>query len=245
MPEAIVDETARVIESDIKNAKVFKDAWVIKSIFGNNCSIGDNTNVERCQFENNVVINRRSYINDSFVGKFTYMGINTTMNYTKIGAFCSIARNVDIGGFNHDYRKLTTMPAFRFNQTKSGGGKLENNSRYHDYCIIGNDVWIAAGAQVLHNVTIGDGAVIGANAVVTKDIPPYAIAVGVPARVIGYRCDEKLIDSLLEVKWWDWPNEVLIENMDYIINNDITEETVNKLKKISESYYNNLEVKND
>lgn len=230
-----VNETARIIESNIKNAKVFKDAWVVNSTFGENCSVGDNTNVERCTFENNVVINRRSYINDSYVGRYTYMGINTTMNYTKIGAFCSIARNVDIGGFDHDYHKLTTMPAFRFAQTLGGGGRLKSHSKHNDFCMIGNDVWIAAGAQVLHNVTIGDGAVVGANAVVTKDIPPYAVAVGVPARVIAYRCDKELIDKMLEIKWWDWPEEVLVENMEFIINSDINEDTVNRLLEIKNS----------
>ena len=228
-------ETARVLNSDVKNAKIFKDAWVIDSEFLENCSIGDNTNVERCKFEKNVVINRRSYINDSFVGKYTYMGINTTMNWTKIGAFCSIARNVDIGGFDHDYKKLTTMPAFRFQQMYNGGGKLQTKSKHHDYCEIGNDVWIAAGAQVLHNVKIGDGAVIGANALVNKDVPPYAIAVGVPARIIGYRCDEELIQRLLKIKWWNWPDELIEKHYEFIINSDINEENVNRLSAIAES----------
>jgi len=167
-----IHESARVVSSQIGDIKVFRNATIVDSKIDSGCSIGDDTNVERCVIGNNVVINRRSYINDSDIGAYTYMGINTTMNFTKIGKFCSLARNVDVGGFDHDYHKVTTMPAFRYAQTKNGGGKLESRTEHKDFCKIGNDVWIAAGAQVLHKVTIGDGAVVGGGAVVTKDVPP-------------------------------------------------------------------------
>lgn len=228
-----VHETANVKESDIKNAKLFRNVSVINSTFGEGCSIGDDTTVERCKFDNNVVINRRSYINDSEIGYFSYTGINTTMNWTKMGKFCSLARNVDIGGFDHDYRKITTMPEFRFQQLLSGGGKIPELFEHSEYCEIGNDVWIAAGAIVLHKVKIGDGAVIGAGAVVTHDIPPYAIAVGVPARIIGFRCDEKMISELLNIKWWDWDKEVIADNIDLLIKSDINQKTVEKIKLVN------------
>lgn len=208
---------------------------ISNSELADDCSVGDDSTVERCVFQNNVVINRRSYINDSFIGRYTYAGINTTMNWTKIGAFCSLARNVDVGGFDHDYHKITTMPAFRFAQTRNGGGKLETKTIHNDYCEIGNDVWIAAGAQVLHKVKIGDGAVIGGGAVVTKDVPPYAIAVGVPAKVIGYRCSQENIDKLLLLKWWNWPDEILIKHMDNFINRDINDETILWMESIYEN----------
>lgn len=146
-----IHESARVVSSQIGDIKVFRNATIVDSKIDSGCSIGDDTNVERCVIGNNVVINRRSYINDSDIGAYTYMGINTTMNFTKIGKFCSLARNVDVGGFDHDYHKVTTMPAFRYAQTKNGGGKLESRTEHKDFCKIGNDVWIAAGAQVLHH----------------------------------------------------------------------------------------------
>lgn len=227
----------KVEESNVhESVKIFNDATVIKSNLKCGCSIGNDTSIVRCNFENNVVINRRSYINDSYIGMYTYAGINTTVNWSKIGRFCSIARNVDIGGFDHDYHKITTMPEFRFNQTNNGGGKLEKiKDHSNDYCIIGNDVWIAAGAQILHKVKIGDGAVIGGGAVVTHDVPPYAIVVGVPAKIIGYRCEKSLIDQLLNIKWWNWPIDVIQANMQYFIENDITQDSLNKMKEISES----------
>lgn len=230
-----IHNTARVVNCELGDVKLYRNASVSSSEIADNCSVGDDTTVERCRFENNVVINRRSYINDSTIGKYSYAGINTTINWTKLGRFCSLARNVDIGGFDHDYRKVTTMPRFRFKQTSGGGGKLQSHGVHHDLCEIGNDVWIAAGAQVLHKVKIGDGAVIGGGAVVTKDIPPYAIAVGIPAKVIGYRCDERFIDDLLRIKWWDWPEDILMENMDLLIDSDINEETIAKMQKIAEA----------
>lgn len=232
MGKTVIHNTAVIKNTKYNEIKVFRNASVSDSVIADGCSIGDDTTVERCEFQNNVVINRRSYINDSYVGKFTYTGINTTMNWTKIGAFCSLARNVDVGGFDHDYHKITTMPAFRFAQTQNGGGKLVVKTKHEDYCEIGNDVWIAAGAQILHKVKIGDGAVIGGGAVVTKDVPPYAIAVGIPAKVIGFRCSEKNIEELLKIKWWDWPDEVLMKYINDFICKDINDESIAWMKKI-------------
>jgi len=76
--------------------------------------------------------------------------------------------------------------------------------------------------------------VIGGGAVVTKDIPPYAIAVGVPARVIKYRFDDATISALLEIKWWDWPEEALLNNIDWLIASDVTPEVLTRMRAISE-----------
>ena len=121
------------------------------------------------------------------------------------------------------------MPAFRFQQTSQGGGKLTFQET-HDKCLIGNDVWIAAGAQILHKVTIGDGAVIGGGAVVTHDVPPYAIAVGVPAKVIGFRCSEKCIEDMLSIRWWDWPLDILLPVMNELISKDISPQIIEWMK---------------
>ena len=79
--------------------------------------------------------------------------------------------------------------------------------------IIGNDVWIGFEAVILAGVTIGDGAIIGARAVVTKDVPPYTIVGGIPAKPIKKRFDEDVISDLLRVKWWDWSNEKIARNI--------------------------------
>ena len=231
MTDSFVHATAQVKNSQLGAVRVFRNATINDSVMDDGCSIGDDTTIERCAFENNVAINRRSYVNDSIIGKYSYAGINLTMNYTKIGRFCSIGRNVDIGGFDHDYHKVTTMPEFRMNQLLNGGGKIPTVVK-HDLCVIGNDVWIAAGAQVLHKVRIGDGAVIGAGAVVTHDVPPYALAVGIPARVIGYRCSSDYIERLERIQWWNWPEDILRDNIDWLIHSDINEETVSRMEAI-------------
>jgi len=86
--------------------------------------------------------------------------------------------------------------------------------------IIGNDVWIGANAIILQGVTIGDGAIVAAGAVVTKDVPPYAIVGGVPAKVIKYRFPDSTIVKLLEIKWWDKPEEWILENVEKFSNVD-------------------------
>ena len=87
--------------------------------------------------------------------------------------------------------------------------------------VIGNDVWIGFGATILSGVTIGDGAAIGACSVVTRDVPPYAIAAGNPVQVIRYRFDEETIQKLLQIKWWDWSEEKVTENIHLICSDSI------------------------
>lgn len=231
---AYISDTAKVVNSQhTENIKIFRNASLIDTICGDGVSIGDEATVERCVLGKSVTINRRSYFNDSHVGDYTYAGINTTMNYTRIGKFCSIARNVDIGGFDHDYHKFTTIPISRFNQMK-GGEKYKTS--HSEYCEIGNDVWIAAGAQVMHKVKIGDGAVVGGGAVVTKDVPPYAIVVGVPAKIIKYRFEDYIISELLSIQWWNWPEEMLLNHVSWLIETDVNDETIEELKRIQRSF---------
>jgi virginiamycin A acetyltransferase len=134
------------------------------------------------------------------VGSSTYIGKRVTITKATIGNFCSIANNVSIGQGEHDYTNYTTSTIF----TKNPFDELTQK-----HCEICNDVWIGTGAVIRRGVTVSDGAVIGANAVVTKDVPAYAIAVGVPAKVIKYRFDDAKIAELLESQWWNYKSEKL------------------------------------
>ena len=226
-------ESSQLMDSVVgKNVKAFRNVIIKNSEFSDNISIGDDSVIVKCKFENNIAINRRNYINNSIIGKYTYTGLNTIINYASIGRFCSIARNVDIGGFNHDYTHVTTMPYFRYAQMKAGGDKLVAELETDGLCEIGNDVWIAAGAQILHHVKVGDGAVVGAGAVVTKDVPPYAIVAGVPARIIGYRFEEKYISALQEIQWWNWSDDTIAENMEWMITAEMCDKTIEKIKGV-------------
>jgi len=145
----------------------------------------------------------------------------------KIGKFCSIALGVTIFlGLNHRSDLITTYPftAFPDNWPRAKflkGEEVDAISRGD--VIIGNDVWIGYGATILSGVKIGDGAVVGAMAVVTRDVEPYCIVAGNPARTIGKRFDDDTIRKLLEIRWWDWPIEKINANLEIICSNIISE----------------------
>jgi virginiamycin A acetyltransferase len=147
------------------------------------------------------------------VGDFTY-GIpkiyfdKATFGKTKItkltiGKFCSIAPfrvKVLLGG-EHDIFRTSTYPlGFIFNDEKSSKGLQKSKGDVY----IGNDVWIGIDATIMSGVKIGDGAVIGTNSVVRKNVPPYAIVMGNPASIVGFRFSEEKIKKFLKIKWWDW-----------------------------------------
>lgn len=130
----------------------------------------------------------------STIGEYTYLGDHSHIGQnTTIGNYCSIANLCTIGAQQHDITGLSTFP-----------GKPDTRKT-----TIGHDVWIGCNSVVLSGVTIGTGAVIGAGSIVTKDIPPYAIAYGNPAMVHGYRFDSETIEALLKSEWWRFTMEQL------------------------------------
>ena len=150
---------------------------------------------------------------------------NVLFNYPEfgdrliIGKFCSIACGARFlfNSANHTLQSLATYPFPIF--FERWGLERQQVAKAWDNkgdIVIGNDVWIGYEAVILAGVTVGDGAVIGARAVVTKDVPPYTIVGGVPAKPIRKRFSEDLIAALLELRWWDWPEERLNANLDAI-----------------------------
>lgn len=133
-----------------------------------------------------------------------------------IGKFCSIACGAKFifNSANHTLSSLSTYPFPIF--FEEWGLDVKEVAKAWDNkgdIVVGNDVWIGYEAVVLAGVTIGDGAVIGARSVVTKDVPPYTIAGGVPEKTIRKRFNEETIDTLLELRWWDWPRERIAWNI--------------------------------
>lgn len=140
----------------------------------------------------------------------------------RIGKYCSIAGGVTIllGG-NHRPDWVTTYP---FNVLwPHVAGHIQGHPATKGDVIIGNDVWIGLGASILSGVTIGDGAVIGAYAVVAKNVPPYAIVVGNPAKVVKFRFDESTIEQLLTIAWWDWSDAKIASAIPFLLSDNIND----------------------
>lgn len=137
-----------------------------------------------------------------------------------IGAFNSIAAGVElIPGGNHRTDYVSTYP-FRA-RWNLDGAYTDGHPWSKGDITIGNDVWIGHGSRVLGGVTIGDGAVVGAYSVLSKDVEPYAVVAGHPAKVHRYRFSAEEISALLHIAWWNWPDEVIIERLEDIVNHDI------------------------
>ncbi len=172
-----------------------------------------------CRIYNGVVLNESKLegmnvlFNDaqiqlSTLGKYTYVQKCTTIVNAEIGKFCSIASNVSIGPGIHKIDGVSTHPAFFLNNTP-----LVKTFAVNDLfvaskkTVIGHDVWIGEGVVVIDGVKIGTGSIVAAGAVVVKDVEPYSIVGGVPAKHIKYRFDSETTDLLQNSEWWNYPEE--------------------------------------
>lgn len=139
------------------------------------------------------------------VGRYTFIAQNALMQRTTVGQFCSIGPNLVCGWGDHPTNGLSTSPMFYSTRAQNGFSlSAHDKCTEHRPVVIGNDVLIGMNVTILDGAIIGDGAVVGAGAVVVGDVPPYAIAVGVPARVIRYRFDSDTVESLRAIGWWDF-----------------------------------------
>lgn len=167
-------------------------------------------------------IGRNCVITNSSVGKYTYISNNCVFSNCEIGRFCSIGQNVHlIQGTHPTNLFVSTSPMFFSNNHAAFHETFVQNKLFEEYkqtfdgksLKIGNDVWIGSNVDILEGCSIGDGAIVGAKALITKDVPPYAIVGGVPARIIRYRFPESDILKLSNIRWWQWEDDKIRQHL--------------------------------
>lgn len=158
-------------------------------------------------YEAHVKLHSGAFLSHCTVGSYTYIGDRASVSHADVGRFCSIGQDVIVGAGTHPTNFISTSPIFY-----SSGRQLPESwldvSKFHEYSertIIGHDVWIGSRVICLRGINIGVGAIIGAGAVVTRDVKPYEIVAGVPAKHIRYRFDAETRKTLLVSQWWNWP----------------------------------------
>lgn len=166
-------------------------------------------------------IGPRVDISESEIGDYTYFAGDASAIYAKIGKYCSIASHVRINPGNHPMGRVM-QHHLTYRRIKYGLGAADDEAffdwRRADAVEIGHDVWLGHGVVVMAGVKIGTGCAVGSGAVVTKDLPPYSVAVGVPARVIRKRFDHDTIEKLLKSQWWDWDRKTLEEKFEEFLD---------------------------
>ncbi|WP_200413847.1 CatB-related O-acetyltransferase [Arcobacter sp. FWKO B] len=201
-----------------------------KKVLTQEPNISSSSVIKECTFGEYVEIGENNNIQESVIGNFSYTSENCQIINSMIKNFVNIASYVRINPSQHPMH-WASQHHIQYRKEMFGVG-IDDESffewRRERKVIIGNDVWLGHNVVVMGNVTIGDGAVIGSSSVVTKDIPPFAIAVGNPAKVIRYRFDESTIQSLQKIAWWDWSYEQIKIAIDDFKNVD---EFIEKYKR--------------
>lgn len=166
---------------------------------GHNVAIGEN-----CHFGAHVSLQSDTRVSNVTMGDYSYLGGGSSVQHATIGKFCSIGPGVRLGLGLHPIDHVSTYPGF-FSADASGSVPFLKDTIIDEHVPIriGNDVWIGAGAFIMDGVHIGHGAVIGAAAMVTRDVEPYSVVGGVPARELRKRFSEDMVAFLLDLRWWD------------------------------------------
>lgn len=206
---------------------------IFKNLFNPRVSllsiISSNTKVDK-----SALIFRGVKAKNSVIGAHTYVAANTDVENAEIGRFCSIADHCRIGMSSHSLNYISTSPVFtqKINALQECWIKedvFEHKSK-EERVYLGNDIWVGSHVLINGGVHVGDGACIAAGAIVVKDVPPYAIVGGVPAKVIRYRFSHEVVEELLRLKWWDMDEAFLKQHIEFFQTDKIN---IDSLKSFS------------
>jgi acetyltransferase-like isoleucine patch superfamily enzyme len=202
-------------------ARVFRNVRCVNSTISDYCTIGDDCDLDAVVMQEKSELGRRNLIRNSILGRGSYTGTNTIIKNTTIGKYCSLAWNISIGGGNHNYHNISTYSDYWYKRTfgVQFDKEVDGLNEIAERVTVGNDVWIGSGVTVLNGRNIGDGCIIGAGAIVTKDVEPYSIILGAPGKVYKKRFDDEIITLLLQLRWWDWPESLVVERIKQLRDN--------------------------
>lgn len=185
------------------------------------CTIMSRHIAHACLGEN-VVILQRARLNNVSLGRFSYVGCDSSLSNVDVGSFCSIGPHVKIGLGRHPSRTfVSTYPGFFSDQNTGCPISFRKDKVFDDSArktIIGNDVWIGTDVIIPGGVRIGTGAIVAAGSVVVKDVPPYAVAGGNPAKIIRSRFTDVQVEALLTSEWWNWPIDQISKNAEWFLD---------------------------
>ena len=169
-------------------------------------------------------VHRFAKLVNTKLGEHSYIGVGSWTTCCNIGKFCSIGANTNLGLTLHTLDTISTSPIFQLQKNATGVSWTEKdyapNILETPQTTLEADVWVGSNAIIMPGITLHTGCVVGAGAVVTHNVPPYAIVAGVPARILRYRFSPEIIERLMEIKWWNLPDEEIarIKDLFHIAN---------------------------
>jgi acetyltransferase-like isoleucine patch superfamily enzyme len=228
MIESVQNIICKIYYEFIYKSSIGSGSRIYKTTIHAGATVGKKTKLINCTIKNGVIIYSNSTLKNAFIGSnvsvyeysllenvsienCSFVASHTQIRDTAIGKYCSIGPRVTISLARHPAAEfVSTHPVF-YSTRKQIGITFSEENHFEEFekVVVGNDVWIGANALIMGGISIGDGAIIGAGAIVTKDVPSYAIVGGIPAKIIRYRFDNETIEKLLGIKWWDWDLELI------------------------------------
>ena len=218
----IINEDCRIAKSSFeKNSIIYENCRITTSSLGKNSIIHEDCAIKDSNLEKHNCLYQNCSLWRVELGAYSYIAKNAQIGMTKIGKFCSIGARLQCTPGIHPINFISTHPIF-FSSLKQCGISFANRDYLEEMkgITIGNDVWIGNCVFIRDGVTVGDGAIIAGGAAVVKDVPPYAVVGGVPAKVLKYRFDNEVIEELLSIRWWDWEEKRLREAQSFFCRSD-------------------------